>query len=41
MFYYACDNHILASDTPLACAPLPGFPETGEILWLFRRGGEQ
>ena len=37
MFYYICDNHILASETPLAFAPLPALPETGESFWLFRR----
>ena len=37
MFYYTCDNHILASETPLAFDPLPALPETGEIFWLFQR----
>ena len=37
MFYYTCDNHILASETPLAFDPLPTLPETGEIFWLFQR----
>ena len=37
MFYYACDNHILASDTPMAFEPLPALPETGDVFWLFQR----
>ena len=37
MFYYACDNHILASDTPMAFEPLPAQPETGDVFWLFQR----
>ena len=37
MFYYSYKNHTLASETPLAFDLLPGLPETGEILWLFRR----
>ena len=37
MFCYSYKNHVLASETPLACEPLPALPGTGEILWLFRR----
>ena len=37
MYYYSCDDHILASETPLAFAPLPAPPETGTVFWLFRR----
>ena len=37
MFYYSYKSHTLASETPLAYDALPDLPETGEILWLFRR----
>ena len=37
MFYYTCDNHILASETPLAFDPLPALPETGETFWQIGR----
>ena len=37
MFYYSYKNHTLASEMPLAYDALPDLPETGEILWLFRR----
>ena len=37
MAYYSYKNHVLYTEAPFSGPPLDRLPETGEVIWLFRR----